>query len=187
MKQFKAPYGPGNYKRSLKVIKGGKTETKLKGLVSGALSFARICLWNGINLSSVEIKYAKQIIEDRVANADLPEKECKRICERILLAHQYILRNPGKYIPVPSAWFNQNNLNGFAGTEKWYDTVALIRLSLPDYKKNFKALCEAVTEFAEDSTLKNYKFWSEYFAERKDLSLLQLFQLFTADNFFKSY
>ena len=101
------------------------------------------------------------------------------------MAKNYIHGNPGKFIPLPSLWFDENNRNGFAGTAAWLDAVTKIRKSLPDYRENLKALGEAVAEFSEDSTIKNYSFWTGYFIERKDTNLLRAFQLFTSHYFFK--
>lgn len=170
--------------RHLRVIKGGLQTYSLEQLATAAWNFSYTCLWNGTHLSVKEIQSAKQTITEIFAASPNPLKACVAFCERVLLARYYVTQGNSRYIPLPSIWLDSNNEKGFAGTKKWHDDMKAIRASLPDYRKNVKALAEAVTEFSDEASTKNYQYWTAYFMERNATTFLQLFQTFAAHHFF---
>src|SRR5947199_281676 len=115
MKQNKATTFSAEFNPELRAILGGRQNEALHTLVNTAWDFAYICLWNGLNLSRMEAEFAKQKIEEFICNGKNTEKECRKFCERVLLAKNYVLKNPGKYIPVPSFWFKEDNTNEGTG------------------------------------------------------------------------
>jgi hypothetical protein len=165
----------GNYPR-LKIVKETATaENQQALLINTAWNFAYTALWNAVQFSSREIEKAKQQIADWLQSEN-KEKTFIAFCERVLLARQYVNRNAGRYIPLPSVWLDCNNKLGFAGTQKWYDNIRTIRESLPGYKTEIKALGEAILELSKEPSADNYRYWRTYFMDHQKPGLLNLFQ-----------
>ncbi len=78
---------------------------------------------------------------------------------------------------LPSVWFDKDNQNGFIGTRSWFQEIKAIRESLPNYKQEIKALAEAVLEFSDEPSIKNYQYWRQYFIDKGTPGLLNLFQI----------
>lgn len=167
---------PKNYSMLLRAIKGSSTPTiDLDHLVNTAWNFAYTALWNDIEFSIKEIENAKQQIAALLASGN-PDKSFVAFCERVLLARQYVAKNPGRYIPLPTVWLDSNNKLGYAGTQRWHDDVRTIRASMPGYKTGIKALAEAILEISKDPSAGNYRYWRTYFIDHHAPGLLQLFQ-----------
>jgi hypothetical protein len=159
-------------------IKGALFETSpVENLVNTAWNFAYSSLWNGTQFSQKEIRYAKEKIEEYFTLAENPRKAFLSFCQRVLLARQYVSTARGRYLPLPSVWFDKNNEYGFVGTKDWYTEIKRVRLSLPAYKEEIKALAEAVLEYSEEPTLQNFTYWRSYFIEKGTPGLLNLFQV----------
>ena len=162
----------------LKAIKGALFETSpVENLVNAAWNFAYSSLWNSTQFSAKEIRYAKEKIEEYFTLAKNPRKAFLSFCQRVLLARQYVNTARGRYMPLPSVWFDKNNEYGFVGTKSWYTEIKNVRVSLPTYKEEIKALAEAVLEYSEEPTLQNFTYWRSYFIEKGTPGLLNLFQV----------
>lgn len=162
----------------LRVVKSATdTTTELAQLVTAAWNFSYTSLWNTTIYSTKEVNAAKEKIYEYLALAKSPRKAFLSLCQRVLLARQYINSVEGRYIPLPSQWFDRNNAYGFAGTRKWFQEIKAVRESLPKYKEEIKALAEAVLEFSEEPTIGNYQYWRQYFIDKKNPVLLNLFQV----------
>lgn len=162
----------------LTAIKGGLSQTQpIEHLVSTAWNFAYSSLWNSTQFSTKEVRAAKQNIEEYFTLAKNPRNAFLSFCQRVLLARQYLTSNKGRYMPLPSIWFDKNNEYGFAGTKTWYAEIKAVRSSLPAYKEELKALAEAVLEYSEEPTAQNFTYWRNYFIERGTPGLLNLFQV----------
>ena len=167
----------------LTAIKGGLLQTQpIEHLVSTAWNFAYSSLWNSTQFSTKEVRAAKQNFEEYFTLAKNPRNAFLSFCQRVLLARQYLTSNKGRYMPLPSIWFDKNNEYGFAGTKTWYAEIKAVRSSLPAYKEELKALAEAVLEYSEEPTVQNFTYWRTYFIERGTPGLLNLFQV-TAINY----
>lgn len=167
-----------SYQPELTVIMGQLQEqSDLKHLVNTAWNFAYSSLWNNVQFSSKEIREAKEKISEYFELAKLPRKAFLSFCQRVLLARQYVNSAKGRYLPLPSTWFNKENGYGFAGTKEWYWEIKNIRTSLPSYKEELKALAEAVLEYSEEPTNNNFHYWRNYFIEKGTPGLLTLFQV----------
>ncbi|HEV8283831.1 MAG TPA: hypothetical protein VGQ09_05960 [Chitinophagaceae bacterium] len=164
------------YSPTFKVIWGAKAETKsIDDLVTASWNFAYTALWNTSIFSASEIEQAKTIIKDYLTASKNPEKGYSAFVQRILLTRHYLNNNPNKFVPLPSLWFDRENLNGFAGTKEWYLSMLAVRESLPMYKIELKAFAEAILEMQEDNSSQNFHYWRNYFIERKTPGLLNLF------------
>jgi len=146
--------------------------------VNTAWNFAYSALWNTVKFSTKEIELAKQKIAAHLRSEN-PDKALLAFCQRVLLARDYVTKNPGRYIPLPSVWLDDKNKLGFSGTQRWYDQISDIRKSLPAYKTGIRALAEAVLEVSKDPSRGNYEYWRSYFIERNTPGLLNLFQITT--------
>jgi hypothetical protein len=140
-----------NYSPQLRVIKETPGPNKKEDkLVDAAWNFVYTALWNAVQFSSKEAENAKQQIAVWLQSEN-KEKTFIAFCERVLLARNYVTKNPSRYIPLPSVWFDSNNKLGFAGTQRWHDDIKAIRESMPGYKTEIKALAEAILELSKDA------------------------------------
>ncbi len=165
-------------KPSLRVIKGYlNANAEVSQLVDSAWNFAYSSLWNSTIFSTKEIDAAKARIFEYLTLAKSSRKAFLSFCQRVLLARYYVNGVRGRYIPLPSVWFDRTNAEGFVGTKKWFSEIRNIRASLPTYKQEIKALAEAVLEFSEEPTIQNYQYWRQYFIDKETPGLLNLFQV----------
>ena len=163
---------------SLRVVKGYlNSNAEVQQLVDSAWNFAYNSLWSMTIFSTKEIEAAKARIHEYLTLAKSPRKAFLSFCQRVLLARHYINAVNGRYIPLPSVWFDKDNPNGFVGTRKWLYEIKAIRESLPNYKQEIKALAEAVLEFSDEPSIQNYQYWRQYFIEKGTPGLLNLFQV----------
>lgn len=149
--------------------------SELEYFVRIAWNFAHTALWNDFAFSNKEVETAKQQIEILFARCNDLKKAYTIFCQRVLLARHYLCKNANRFVPLPSAWLNPENENGFAGTRQWYQKISDARQSLPNYKIELKALAEAVFEVSIEPTQNNFHYWKNYFIERKTPGLLSLF------------
>ena len=165
------------YRPTFTVIKGFLEQaTEIDKLTNIAWSFAHTALWNSCIFSEKEIAVAKLNIKALLLAAKNPTRCYNIFCQRVLLARQYVLASPTRFIPLPSVWLDNQNPLGFAGTKAWYLNIKKQRASLPNYKIELKALAVAVLEMSEDPTTKNFQYWKNYFVEKNAIGLLNLFQ-----------
>lgn len=146
-------------------------------LVDAAWNFAYTSLWNNTMFSTKEADAAKEKIFEYFSLAKDTRKAFVSFCQRVLLARYYVNGMKGRYMPLPSVWFDKDNEYGFVSTRKCFYEIRRVREALPFYKQEIKALAEAVLEFAEEPTVKNYQYWRGYFIEHKTPGLLSLFQM----------
>ena len=162
----------------LRVVRGYiNTNAEVQQLVDSAWNFTYNSLWSMSIFSTKEIEAAKATIYEYLTLAKSPRKAFLTFCQRVLLARHYVSAAKGRYIPLPSLWFDKDNQNGFAGTKKWFQEIKAIRESLPNYKQEIKALAEAVLEFSDEPSVQNYQYWRQYFIGKGTPGLLNLFQV----------
>lgn len=162
----------------LTVVKGSRNaQAEISALVNAAWNFAYTALWNTTLFSNKEINAAKERIHEYLTLSKYPRKAFVSFCQRVLLARYVVNSAKGRSLPLPSLWFDKEYALGFVETRKWFYEIRRVRESLPNYKKDIKALAEAVLEFSEEPTVQNYNFWREYFIERATPGLLNLFQV----------
>lgn len=148
---------------------------EMQRLVHAAWNFAYTALWSKCIFSSLERERAKSAISGYLLQNPDPEKAFYNFCQRVLLAKEFVGKAPGRFIPLPVHWLAANNPNGFAGTEAWLHQMLHKRSSLPLYRREWKALAEAVLEMASDASEKNFWYWKIYFLERRESELWKLF------------
>ena len=175
-----------DYNPSFRVIKGFKIvqSATQEQLISNAWNFAFTALWNNTFFSKAESETAKASIDQFISAFRVKERGHSVFCQRVLLARHYINAQPNRYIPLPSVWLDKNNPTGFAGTKNWYKDILAVRSSLPNYKAELKAFAEAIVEMCEEPTPLNFKFWRNYFIEKKAPGLLNLFLATIANQHF---
>lgn len=148
---------------------------ELAQYTSLAWSIAYTALWNAAEFSQQETDAAKQYIQQLLQQAASHKKAYTQLVQRVLLARQYIQTHPGAYAPLPTQWFNAQNSNGFAGTQKWFQTVEQTRQSLPLYKQSLKAFAEAVQETLQSNKPADFHYWRSYFIQQNAQGLLNLY------------
>lgn len=160
----------------LRVVKDqNEYRQQLDHLTSLAWQISFTALWNGQEFSTPEKEKASRLIKDFLQSRPNPLKAYAEYVQRVLLARQYILSHPGKYVPLPVQWLSPENKNGFAGTQRWYAAIENTRHSLPAFKQTLKAFPEAVLETVQSGKANDFHYWRSYFAEREAQGLLNLF------------
>jgi hypothetical protein len=154
-------------------------------LVTAAWNFAHMTLWSQCLFSTLEKDKARKAIRLYLVQSPDPEKAYDHFCQRVLLAREYVQKDPSRFIPLPAHWLDEKNVNGFAGTQAWLDQMLDKRASLPLYRREWKALAEAVLEMATDASEKNFWYWKIYFLERGERTLWELFLGIVANMQFK--
>jgi hypothetical protein len=147
----------------------------VKVLVHAAWNFANTALWSHCLFSSLEKDKARKAIRLFLVQSPDTEKAYYHFCQRVLLAKEYVRKDSNRFIPLPAQWLDESNVNGFAGTEAWLKQMLDRRSSLPLYRREWKALAEAVLEMALDASEKNFWYWKIYFLERREWELWRLF------------
>jgi len=154
----------------------------LQHLINTAWLFAYSLLWNNQVFSVSEKEEAKRCIRDLILTGKDTYTAFLIFCQRVILARQRIDELPADSLALPSVWFDGNNAEGFEVTKEWFHDLKLIRSSLPNHKKELKALAEAVMEFSEEATQKNFHYWRDYFIDRNEPVLLNVFSVFCANH-----
>lgn len=173
------------YRAALRSIKGFKKDASgLTTLVNTAWLFASACLWNTTQFSTKEIDAAKEKIKEYLRLSKDSRKAFLAFCQRIVLAQALVGGHTYQRLALPSVWLDRRNKTGFGLTKPGYDEIKKIRESLPQYLRELKALAEAVLEFSEEPTGKNYQYWKSYFADRQVPGAMEAFQVFVANFLF---
>jgi len=156
------------------------TKSRLCQLATIGWNFAYSALWNCNQFSTKEIEASKEKIKEYLRKAITPEKGFRAFCERILLARFALLKKAEGHLPLPSAWLDKSNTDGYCSTRIPYRHIRSMRASLPAYQAELRALAEAALEFGEEPTTRNYHYWRQYFIDRDAPGLLSLFQMMAA-------
>jgi hypothetical protein len=161
--------------RAAKTAKGINSPG-LTALIDTAWHVAYTSLWNCTQFSTAEVDTAKKAIGSFLQLHRTPEKGFIVFCQRVAIAKfenslGFLLKSW-----LPSEWFDWRNDEGFIGTKQRFDAIERTRASLPLHKQELKAFAEAVLEFSQEPTVRNYKFWRQYFIDREKPQLLELFQ-----------
>ena len=160
----------------LSAVKNGTDyKTEITNYTNLVWCIAYTALWNATEFSQQETTAAKEYISSFLQQAISHKKAYTQLVQRVLLARQYITTHPGTYAPVPTQWFNTQNSNGFAGTQKWLAAVELTRQSMPLYKQSLKAFAEAVHETLQSNNPADFHYWRSYFIQQNAQSLLNLY------------
>ena len=144
-------------------------------MIKAAWNLTYTSFWNTWTLSSNEMRLTKKFIRKFITNAQVKYEAYVEYCERVLLAREYLINNPEKYVPIPSKWFDTNNMNGFIGTGRWFENMRNMRRSLPLYRNHFRALPEAILEMLEEPSGRIFHYWRNWFVEREKHASVNLF------------
>lgn len=169
---------------ALYAVPGKQPANSNEHFVNIAWLFAYTVLWNHQNFSVNEQKEAKYFIREIITKANNPRKAFLNFCQRIILARQNIRLLNTDYLALPSLWLDSENVEGYAATKEWLHAIKSLRYSLPAYQIEIKALAEAVLEFSEEPTTKNFSYWRAYFIEHNHPILLHLFGVYCSNQQF---
>jgi hypothetical protein len=156
-------------------------ETIINRITNDAWSIAYTALWNGTSFSITEKQKAKQAIRDFLLQNQSLELNLEEFVQRVLLARQYINRNPGKYVPIPSEWLSKGNANGFTGTKRWFIKLEEKRKAIPNYKNHWQEFGWSVFQVYGHKSTEKFHEWRSYYAKHHQ-SLLNLFLATIANN-----
>jgi hypothetical protein len=175
-----------NQQPGFTIIKGGlfNSNIQLSALTNVAWQVAYTALWNGLVFSDKEIADAKTSINNFILLNGNNDTAYSEFVQRVLLARNYILNNPGKYIPIPTVWLNEDNTMGFAGTKRWFDKLIITRASFPDCKKELPIFAKAILMLHENYSAINFHYWRSYFVEHEEQRLLNLLLSIVANSFY---
>jgi nitrogenase molybdenum-iron protein alpha/beta subunit len=174
-------------KQSLKITDALESIAKAEEIIitritNTAWKIAYTALWNGEDFSRTEITKAKTAIRNFVLENNNTEKAFEEFTQRVLLARNYLISNPGKYAPIPSEWLNKENKNGFTGTERWFKKLQEKREAIPSYKAEWRDFCWSLFQlYGKKATPKFHEFRS-YYAE-KNQAMLNLYLATVANHF----
>jgi len=184
MKQHRFKPSPSSFASALKAIHGFKLALdNEQSLTSIAWQFAYSVLWNNQLFSECEKDEARAHIREFLAASRNPTRMFLQFCQRMIVARQHV-HELDSSVCLPSLFLNKENTEGFAKTRVWFDPIKELRRSLPNYKIEVKALAEAILEFSEEPTQRNFKYWRNYFMDRQEAILLELFTVFCCNQVF---
>ncbi|MEM6268325.1 MAG: hypothetical protein AAF998_02755 [Bacteroidota bacterium] len=83
---------------------------------------------------------------------------------RVQLVQDYVNRKPGRFVPVPSVYFDEENPTGFEGTARWYDRMGKSTNKREMYAKRYKTVmrtwdgfCQTLMHHLEEPNWTNYR------------------------------
>ena len=153
-------------------------------LTNTAWQFAYSVLWNNDLFSASEKEEAKCHIWIYLTSSPHPTRAFLQFCQRVVLTSQHLSEMNAGVLFLPSIFLDQDNPAGFIRTKDWFDQVREIRHSLPQYKMELKALAEAVLEISEEPSPKIFRYWRNYFMEKKEPVLLELLSVYACNHNF---
>lgn len=168
----------------LQAIPGNKLKSNIDCLTNTAWLFAYSTLWNHQIFSVKEQQEAKHFIKELIGAAKNPRKAFVNFCQRVILARQNVQSLNADFLALPSLWLDAENPEGYALTKEWLHAIKVIRYSIPHYRIEIKALGEAVLDFSEEPTSKNFNYWRNYFIENEQPILLHLFGIYCSNQQF---
>ena len=168
-------------------MKGKVTAESIEMMTDAAWNITLTSLWNCAQLSKNEKFGTRRYIKQFLTNSGDPYNVYLEFTQRILLTREYLIKNEDKYVPQPSKWFDIDNVNGFAGTRRWFIRMEDVRKAFPLYRHQFKALPEAVLEMFEQPTASIFHYWRSWFIEREKQAAANLFLSTIANSIFNSY
>jgi hypothetical protein len=178
IKTFESPFS-GMYA----LPSSGNRRKKQYDLVQTAWIFAYSVFWNNQVYSTKEINEAKQYISQWLTGRN-SRKAFTNFCQQVILGRLNIKALNSVFLSLPSLWFDPENPEGYSIIKEWLDEIRSIRQSLPNFKVEIKALAEAVQEFSEEPTPENFQYWRNYFIEKDEPVLLNLFSVFCSNHTF---
>lgn len=66
---------------------------------------------------------------------------------RLQMVADWLARDPGRYVPVPDKYFDPDNRQGFAATQKWYLQSVTTQYQLQQYKERYQEKARAYRAF----------------------------------------
>lgn len=66
---------------------------------------------------------------------------------RVMLAGEWLRRDPRRYIPIPQRYFQHGNAKGFDGTARWRDRMAETSAKAERYKRSYQLTLRAFGAF----------------------------------------
>lgn len=165
----------------LRVLHGyaGQQDTVLK-MMKVCCDAAYIILWNGAFWANAEKHCVTNAVKRFLLNASNLQSGYIEFVQRLLLARQYMHTERGQILLAPNEWFEESNKKGFIRTALMFDELEHRRKDRPLYKIGFKGFADALLEFAEEPSSKNFHYWRSYFVERNSQQLLNLFLSYAA-------
>ena len=133
-------------------------------LALSAWSIAQAVLFSGQLYTQKEKQKILMHIRSFLLSSHDPYQAYLEFCQRIMLARHYTYRNSnGLLYHHPARWFRQGYSIGFDKTKPMYERLIKRRKKDPLWKKEWKALAEAIHEMHESPTCCVFLYWQKWF------------------------
>lgn len=155
-----------------------KKKIALRRASLSAYQFLETVFYSDRTISEHEIDIALMFLEkyfSKAQNEKQLSQKFNEFIQRVMLARQYILKAPGRFIPNPRIWLDPAFKNGFTGTELWLKQVDKKREEKKEYYGNLKILAKLYREFLKNPTLDNYLSGRQTLSKKKNKEYLQLY------------
>src|SRR4051812_9149428 len=81
------------------------SQIEINKYTRAAWNLTYTALWMNNSFSAMEVEFAQQYITEFIRGSGDYFKEYRNYCQRIIMAHAYVNKNHGRYIPPPTIWF----------------------------------------------------------------------------------
>ena len=160
---------------SSKIVEKQAGKNHPNNYCDGAWSFAYTVLWPQHQFSREEVASAQQCIRTYFDNAANKNHAFTALCERVILAADYVRSKAGRYVPSPSLWFNSNYNYGFAGTKSWLDSVEIKRQSMPNYLCAVSTIADYYLKYVIRPSRRTFNGCRKKLTEQSAFLILQYF------------
>lgn len=139
------------------------TQPGISLMVDSSWTLCVAALYPDCNLSEEDKLSAQHLLRNLILQSDEPYKKYLEVCQRVLLTRERMIHDRSFGISsIPWRFFNSSS-KGYAVSAGWYEELLSARKQFPSLKLHFRALAEAVLEFAGEPTAENFNYWREWF------------------------
>ncbi len=150
-------------------------ETVLHQLTGAAWTVVHTAFWNGKKFNPEQVQQAQSFIHSFLQQNDSPGQTFEEFIQRILLVLFDRCRLKKARRSNPASWFNEQDQEGFAYTERSYRQLIERRKTTQGYRSHLRDFAWAVWYNTPGlHTPKNFHQWRSYYAE-KSQRLLNLY------------
>lgn len=159
-----------------RIIKGGKYyaggTTKL---IHDLWLICHSAFWPDETFSEHEVVQFKKLIAEHFTGCTNTEERFKELVERTIMAKDYFVRRPWRYMTRPIDWLNINYWYGLSRTQPWYTRVFIERLSKPKHNEDMLLVAEALLDYSKEQRTDKVRACMQVLCEQKNYELLRFY------------
>lgn len=144
-----------------------------------AWNFIQTNLYNGREFAGhdviIALDFLKKHFTGHSANSNTLAEAFNKLVFRVILTRQYVLREPGRYVPHPRKWLDPTFQHGFHGTAGWLDAVTTKQKENAEYYSNLKLVSELYRQFAANPGAFNFIEARQTLGKKKNKEYLEMF------------